>query len=396
MHLASLNLKHGSMINEVHVPSSKSYANRALILAAIKNSPVTLQNLPESTDVTILLACLKELGLTVSSSGHTVTIEGSFPACESSDKRLEVGEGGTTARFLAALLLNGSKKYDLVLGERLKERPWKEFIDQARTLGAKAELNDAVLTLQGPIKAPKSLEVDCTRTTQYATAFELSLSDFGTKVIPVNLTTSQSYWAMTEKVIQDLKQTDIYPVPLDWSSASYPLAFAALNQEINFPGLFDDAFQADSKFLKILRQLGSVTENAKGMVVKPVARHDSISFDVTDALDLVPTLGYFLSHIKGTHRLHGTKNLTFKESDRLTEVMNLIKAFGRKTWLEGDTLFIEGSDLKITEEKHLTLPNDHRMVMVGALFLRQHSGGSVTPPEAVTKSYPEFFELFNS
>ncbi|WPU65167.1 hypothetical protein [Peredibacter starrii] len=392
--MASLNLKHGSMIKEVHVPSSKSYANRALILAAIKKSPVTLENLPESTDVTILLACLKELGLKVKTSGKNVVIEGSFPACESSDKKLDVGEGGTTARFLAGLLLKGKKKYELVLGERLKERPWQEFIDQARMLGAKAELNDAVLTLQGPITAPKTLEVDCTRTTQYATAFELGLSDFGTKIIPVNLTTSQSYWAMTEKVIQDLKQNDVYPVPLDWSSASYPLAFAALNHEITFPGLFDDSFQADSKFIKILRKLGSVTENDKGMVIKPITHHEPISFDVTDCLDLVPTLGYFLSHIKGVHELHGTKNLTFKESDRLTEVMNLIKAFGRKTWLEGETLLIEGSDLKINEAKDLVLPNDHRMVMVGALFLRQHSGGSVTPPEAVTKSYPEFFDLF--
>ncbi|WP_408098126.1 3-phosphoshikimate 1-carboxyvinyltransferase [Peredibacter sp. HCB2-198] len=394
--MASLNLKQGTMINEVHVPSSKSYANRALILAAIKKSSVTLQNLPESTDVTILLACLKELGLVIKPSGKDVAIEDSFPACETSDKRLEVGEGGTTARFLAALLLNGHKKYELILGERLKERPWKEFIEQARSLGAKAELNDAVLTLQGPISAPKILEVDCTRTTQFATALELSLSDFGTKVVPVNLTTSQSYWAMTEKVIQDLKRTDVYPVPLDWSSASYPLAFAALNHEITFPGLFDDSFQADSKFLKILRKLGAVTEHEKGMTIKPVSRHEAISFDVTDALDLVPTLGYFLSHIKGVHELHGTKNLTFKESDRLAEIMNLIKTFGRKTWLEGETLFIEGSDLEINEQKHLTLPNDHRMVMVGALFLRQHSGGSVTPPEAVTKSYPEFFELFNS
>lgn len=391
--MPSLKVNKGKLVSKVHVPSSKSYANRALILASLKKTSVTIKDLPASTDVTILLACLKELGLKIEGHHSEITISGSFPECETTDKRLEVGEGGTTARFLAALLLNGKKTYQLVLGERLKERPWDEFISLVRSLGGKAELENDILTLQGPINPPQLLEVDCSRTTQFATAFELSLSDKGTKIVPKNLDTSQSYWAMTEKIIQDLKKIETYSVPLDWSSASYPLAYAALNHEISFPGLHDDSFQADSKFLKILRLLGAVTESSEGLIVRPVLKQESISFDVTDALDLVPTLGYFLSHIQGTHKLHGTKNLTFKESDRLTEVMNLLKLFDRRSWLEGDTLFIEGSEAVIKQEIDLVLPNDHRIVMVGALFLRHHSGGTVAPQSAVLKSYPDFFKL---
>lgn len=392
MRMASLKVSKGSIQNVVHVPSSKSYANRALILAALKPTSVTIQNLPESTDVTILLACLKQLGLEVAEIDKTVTISGSFPACESQDMDLDVGEGGTTARFLAAMLLTGAKKYNLRLGERLKERPWGEFIQQVRALSGKAELKDNVLSLQGPLEVPTSLEVDCERTTQFATAFELCFP--ATTVIPKNLTTSQSYWAMTGKVIKDLQKSDLYSVPLDWSSASYPLAFAALNHEIQFPGLHYDPYQADAKFLSVLRTLGAVTETTEGITIKPVTKVESISLDVTDALDLVPTLGYFLAHIPGTHELHGTKNLTFKESDRLTEVMNLLKQFDRRAWLQEETLFIEGSQNNIDRKVHLQMPNDHRMVMVGALFLRQHSGGTINPPEAVTKSYPNFFELF--
>ena len=392
MRMVSLKVKQGSLPKVVHVPSSKSYANRALILAALKPTPVILKNIPNSTDVTILLSCLKQLGLEITTQENGVTIKGSFPACETQGMELNVGEGGTTARFLAAMLLKGTQRYNLILGERLKERPWNEFIQQVRSLGGVVDLKDHMLSLQGPLKMPATLEVDCERTTQFATAFELSFPE--TKIVPKNLTTSQSYWAMTGKVIEDLKNTDTYHVPLDWSSASYPLAFAALNHEIKFPALHDDSYQADAKFLNVLRQLGAVQETSEGITVSPIKKMEAISLDVTDALDLVPTLGYFLSHVEGTHELHGTKNLTFKESDRLTEVTKLLKIFGCHSALVGDTLVIQGSKKLLDQEVELQMPNDHRMVMVGALFLRQHAGGFISPPEAVTKSYPDFFELF--
>ena len=123
-------------------------------------------------------------------------------------------------------------------------------------------------------------------------------------------------------------------------------------------------------------------------------KHHPVKFDVSDCLDLVPTLGYFLSHIEGIHRLIGISNLVHKESDRLTEVIKLLSHFNRKAWSEGGVLYIEGKRDIETNCPTLSMPNDHRMVMTAALFLRHHSGGEVGPKEAVLKSYPDFFELF--
>lgn len=389
--MQTFKVRPGQLKSEIFIPSSKSYANRSLIIAAVKDTPITLHHLPRSTDVTLLVEALKKIGLNLSSSHGALTILNSFPQCEGEGCEIEVGEGGTTARFLAALLLLGKKEYKLLLGKRLKERPWTEFIELVRKHGGKAELNDRALTIRGPLSISGELIVDCSKTTQFATAFKMILPP-GT-VKPIHLTSSQSYWRMTEKILQEMSLSTVYSVPLDWSSASYPLAFAALNHEIEFPHLEFDESQADAKFLSILQKYHSVKVTKNGLRVFPGDQTGNLVFDVSDALDLVPALAFYLSHIQGAHKLSGIKNLIHKESDRLNEMIRLMKHFNRSAFVENDTLIIHGHHEKMIDEKDLVLPDDHRMVMAAALFLLHHSGGSVTPSNAVEKSYPDFFKI---
>ena len=394
--MQSLSLNNGMMREKVHVPSSKSYANRALILSALLDNAPLLKNLPLASDVTILLEALNKVGLIIEKTDGDILITNTFPACEIKGVEIEVGEGGTTARFLAALLLLGKMPYQLILGQRLKARPWQEFIELVGSLGGKANLKDNVLSLQGPIQLPVELKIDCSKTTQFASAFDLISINAKTKVIPLYLSSSQSYWAMTEKMVKAMAGMESYSIPLDWSSASYSLAFGALNQKMDFPGLFPDELQADAKFFQILEQFQAVTLNENGIAVIPLDEHHSLKFDVSDALDLVPTLGYFLAHIEGLHELNGIQNLIHKESDRLGEIIKLLKVFDREAHTDGKSLFIKGDKNRIKEKRDLSLPNDHRMVMTGALFLIHHGGGTLAPVTAVEKSYPEFFDLIIS
>ena len=391
--MKSLSVKKGQLLREVLLPSSKSYANRALILAALKTESTSLINLPRATDVTFLLECLKKIGLEIRDDKGKVQVENHFPACETGDHVLEVGEGGTTARFLATMLLLGKFKYRLILGERLKDRPWEDFLTVARKLGARAELKGDVLVVQGPIQLPQTLEMDCSLTTQFATAFQLLSISRNLKVIPLNMHSSKSYWDMTEIMLSVFKEKNTYTIPLDWSSAGYPMAFAALNHEIHFPGLFLDSFQSDSKLYGILSSLGYLEENLNGITVKPLNKQHSLSVDVSDCLDLVPTLAYLLAHIGGTHQITGFENLVYKESNRLDEVLKLLKKFERKAYIEDAKFLIQGRAERDIGPVDLTFPNDHRMVMAGTLFLLHHSGGTVYPMEAVAKSYPDFFSM---
>lgn len=392
--MKSLKVNKGLLYSEVNLPSSKSYANRVLILAAILPKSPAIHHLPKASDVTNLMSCLKVIGLKIENENNVLKFTNSFPACESGSKELDVGDGGTTARFLATMLLLGKQSYTLRLGKRLKDRPWKEFLDIAIALGAKAELNNDKLTVQGPIKLPAEVEIDCSKTTQFATAFQLIAFDNKTKIVPVNLKSSVSYWQMTENLMKMMNGVANFTVPLDWSSASYPLAFGALNQRIAFPGLMEDENQADSKFLEILKMFDAISyDEAGSIIVSPVKKLLSIKYDVSDALDLVPALSFFLSHIPGRHQLTGIQNLIHKESDRLSEVIKLLEIFGKNASSDGMTLIIEGNASLITDRKDLMMADDHRMVMTASLFLLHHQGGTVSPAEAVEKSYPDFFEL---
>lgn len=395
--MQSLQLHKGKLIDRVSVPSSKSYANRALILAALqKNSPLLI-HLPKASDVTILLDCLRTIGLQFSETEKGLKFKNSFPECEmQSPPEIHVGEGGTTARFLAGMLLLGHAKYSLLLGERLKERPWEEFIQFAKQYGAQVSLTGNKLSIQGPVKLPGNIDVDCSRTTQFATAFQLLSLRTGTKVHPINLESSQSYWEMTESLVEKFPGLTHYEIPCDWSSASYPMAFAALNQQIEFPGLLPDKFQADSKFFDLLQSFDCLEIRNDGLTVSVLKNHHAVTLDVSDCLDLVPTLVYFLSHVKGSHVLTGVENLVHKESDRLSEVIKLAGMFARKISTDGKKLYLEGKSERVTHSVDLKMPDDHRMVMAGTLFLLHHGGGTIGPKGAVSKSYPDFFEIISS
>lgn len=393
----NLNIKSGKIPSTITLPTSKSYANRALILAALKNGTIKIKNLPQALDVVFLLKALREIGLDIVEDGRDALFQNSFPECEKTlgrALRVEVGEGGTTARFLACMLLKGSHPYTLILGPRLKDRPWLEFIDMAKQLGAQCELKGNELFIQGPIKTKSELEIDCARTTQFATGMYLAFSN-EMKITPINLETSQSYWEMTLEILKQIQSGNEYSTPVDWSSASYSLAFAALNQETFFPGLTKDKYQADSKFYDLLSKLGLLFQLNDGVKIIPKEVKTDVVMDVSDCLDLVPTLVYFLSHIDGTHALSSVENLVHKESDRLHESLRIMDAFEKKYQVENDQLIIFGSSKKFASTVSLVMPDDHRMVMSAALFMRHNFGGTVSPKEAVNKSYPEFFDLFN-
>jgi 3-phosphoshikimate 1-carboxyvinyltransferase len=395
--MTSLNLRPGKLPQVINLPSSKSYANRALILAALEKKSTVLLNIPEADDVRFLIEALRKIGLKIDLETQKLRVLNSFPECEKnlsdSSITLDVGEGGTTARFLAVFLALGQKAYTLNLGTRLAKRPWNELIEKLQQLGAKANLEGNQLFIQGPLRIPEILEIDCALTTQVATAFQLALASFGTLIKPLNLKSSESYWLMTQEIIKTLKEGGPYSIPLDWSSASYPLVFGALKQEIFFPGLYPDPLQADSKLYSILDRMGAVTLTKEGMTIKPGQLQGSLKLNCEDCLDLVPALVFYLCHIEGVHELNGLENLIHKESDRLDEVFKLMEKIKIKSSKTISSLVIHGKANLQVEAMNFVLPDDHRMVMTAALFLRLHSGGTLSPASAVSKSFPSFFQL---
>jgi 3-phosphoshikimate 1-carboxyvinyltransferase len=385
----------------INVPTSKSFANRALILAAISDEAITLHSMPKSTDVINMIRCLRQIGLDIVEQEDTVIVKNSFPECEIPTEdliELVTGDGGTTNRFLIPLLALGENCYSLIASEKMVDRPMDELDEVLTSLGVEIIRDeDHWFALKGPYQIDRLVvEVDCSVSTQFATGLALSLSKLDVDVEPINLKTSTPYWEMTVNLIESFREGCVFDVPVDFSSLSYPLALACHSGDIivsNCKGI--DRFQADSALIYILEELGiNLAFSCEGLHVKGIESISSFEKDCRDCPDLVPTLCFLASYAQGETKLYNVDVLRHKECDRLAEMQNMLESFGVEYSYDKDTdtLIINGGNPH-SENIDYHPPVDHRMVMVAYLFQRFNGGGRLENSHCVEKSFPNFFEV---
>ncbi len=386
-------------IKEINIPSSKSYANRLLILAAISRDDILVENLPLSTDVSLMLSCLKQIGLMLEYCEEGVYIKGSFPECEKEGPHiLMTGDGGTTNRFLCSLLSRGKQKYILRASGHMLKRPMLPMLKALEELGVRTtyESENEWITIQGPISNLKQVNVDASETTQFLTSVSLGLADLDIKVEPKNLKVSLPYWKLTQKLRDDFQSKCLsYFNPVDFSSLTYPLALAAVGGEVTINNCSQvDELQADSAFIGLLEKMGAqVKWSKKGLTVK----HDQlrpINFDGSQCPDAVPTILFVCCFCTGESRIFNLEVLTHKECDRFLEMIRMLEAFGASLEVDKDNyeIIVKGP-LSSCEALDYNPPADHRMVMVAYLFQRSLGGGKLTNTQHVAKSFSSFFDV---
>src|SRR6266545_4431716 len=118
---------------EITVPGSKSITNRALILAALADGEVTLQGALWGEDTQIMVEALGNLGFKIKVEpdseefcNRSIMVKGlggRIPNAGTPEKPLElfVGNAGTAARFLAAMVCLGQGIYRLKGVKRMHE-----------------------------------------------------------------------------------------------------------------------------------------------------------------------------------------------------------------------------------------------------------------------------------
>ncbi|MDE6686372.1 MAG: 3-phosphoshikimate 1-carboxyvinyltransferase, partial [Lachnospiraceae bacterium] len=129
---------------EASVPGSKSITNRALLLAAMAKGTSIIHNCLGSDDSIYFMECLKTLGFSVESEpegtlGNRVTIQGLGGEIPCKKATLNVGNAGTAARFLAAMLAFSDGEYTLESSEQMKKRPMQPLIDALEQAGARVK-----------------------------------------------------------------------------------------------------------------------------------------------------------------------------------------------------------------------------------------------------------------
>lgn len=397
-----------SFDKEIILPTSKSHSNRALILGAVRGGGFKVHNLSDSTDVLNLISAFKKIGLKFKQSGTTIIFENTFPECEKDSEgdviELQTGDGGTTNRFLIALLARGKKEYHLYPSEKMSERPIDDLLNPLKMMSVSITCQNEVIG-QGPwikLKGPASLykttklEVDCSKSTQFASALMLAFSNRPLKFEFLNLKASEAYLKMTEAMINKSLESNSYTIPVDFSSLSYPAALAAIKGRVLIKNCKEiDSLQADAVFLELLTSVGAhYSVGNEGTVIMAVEALKPFTFDVSKAPDLFPTLIFLAAHIKGVSELSKLEVLKFKESDRLAEMINVMKAFGVAMEYSPEQDMIKIIGKETTYQNAVIRPaRDHRIVMAAALFMMTNHGGELYEVDCVEKSFPNFLSL---
>ncbi|MFI5182060.1 MAG: 3-phosphoshikimate 1-carboxyvinyltransferase [Thermoanaerobaculia bacterium] len=419
-------LSTGRLEGTIRVPGSKSVTNRALLAAALAEGESTLINPLESSDTRALAVALKQLGAEVFFEGAMWRIAGPIRRGGHADPGLElnVGDAGTPARFLAALLPALSGRFVLDGSSRMRERPMEPLLSVLRSLGAQIEPlgRDGFLPIriEGGTLHGGSARIRGDVSSQFLSALML-MSPLVTGGIQIEIegpVSSAAYLALTRTVLDAFGglpgggyRPTRFPVPGDDSAACFLIAGTIVSSgRIRILGLSRRSEQPDAVFRDWAGRTGgriswegddentALTIDARQIAGPSGIR--PLSVDVDAAPDAALPLAALLAFAGGTSVLAGAARLREKESDRLAAALDLLERSGAVARAEGEgrevRLVIDGRN-GTPHTAHFAAHGDHRVAMSAAvLALALPPGSNLDDPAAVGKSYPEFFRDFES
>ncbi|MGN0468199.1 MAG: 3-phosphoshikimate 1-carboxyvinyltransferase [Acutalibacteraceae bacterium] len=377
---------------KVSAPTSKSMAHRLLICAALANGKSVISGVTFSQDIYATLDCLQKMGAVYEIKGNSVEIKGTDCPVMTKSEHFFCRESGSTLRFIIPLLLLSDKQQTLSGEGRLMQRSLEVYEDICKDQGLLFETGDT-LTVCGKLTAGK-YTVRGDISSQFITGllFALSLCDGDSEIQILPPFESASYINMTmdamEKFGVDIEVTDeltlfikgnqqyipqIITTEGDYSGAAFLDAFSSLGGNVQVTGLDENSLQGDKIYKKYFTLLS----------------YGSPNLDVSDCPDLAPIL-MTLACAQNGAKLIGTRRLKIKESDRGVVMAQELSKFGADIEVKENEIIIHKALLHAPNEL-LYGHNDHRVVMSLAVLSSVY-GGTIDGAQAVSKSFPDFFE----
>ncbi len=380
--------------HNVFVAGSKSYGARLAILSAVFGGRRVLKNIPKSTDFDFLIDALSVCGISIKKIGDEIHIDGKFSLEKQSDDFIELhtGDGGTTNRFLLALLARSGQKYRLIADPAFLQRPNQALYDFLRFHGVKLDIFNDKIELQGPINfSQNTLNITTKESTQYLSALALAFADQN-KQLPIEVVGASGYVDITKKLINDfLRGKTQFLIPTDMSSLTYPLALSFFKSRIQICNVILDPMQPDYLFIDLFKDYLQIEEEV--VCAKKMKVLNAFTVDVSKAPDLAVVLSFIAGRAEGISVLRNVSILKNKESDRLFEIQRLLSLFhiDHKYDENLDNLFITGSKLVLSTPVEYNAPKDHRLIMTAFLFMQINNGGTIKNYHHVNKSFKDFF-----
>lgn len=397
----------------IEIPGSKSYTNRALLMAALTENPVSIKNPLKSDDTIAMVICLKTLGIEVIETEKEILVKGSYKDVKDCEYNLNADLAATAIRFLLPLLciVPGSKT--LQGKEGLNKRPIGELVNGLRQLEATIEYGEkegypplkitssklesntvhmkgdvssqffSALFMISPIIGGLKLTVDGVQISKpYIDMTIDTMKKFGIDVINDNYET----YTIEKKQSYDCHE---YTVEGDFSSAGYFIAIAALTKStLTLKNLNPDSLQADKEMLSVVEKMGSKITSGNNKITIVGNGVVPIAVDMIDFPDQAQTVATLAAFADGKTVLKGLQSLHVKETDRLKASETELNKMEIKTESTFDTLTIFGEKPKPAT---IDTYGDQRTAMSFAVAGAKIDGLIINDPDVVNKTFPEFW-----
>ena len=398
----------------ISCPTNKSYSHRAIFAASLTKGKSKIENVLRSADVNATIETCKKFGVNIKDEKSALVIEST---ADIKSAKINAGNSGTTIRIAAAVSGLNRGKTTLTGDDSLQKRPMQIILDALESIGAtcssldgKPPITVTGKIIGGEVKVPGNVssqfisalmlvgpltEKGITITIEgdlvskpYLDATIATMKKFGVKINILSpyrkyLIRSQAYSPTT------------FTVPSDLSSLALLLSAAVLvGEEFSIGVKMGDLPQGDESFIDILESMGAIISiNDDTVTVKTPERLTGGRFDLGNTPDLLPPLAILALKSKNPIEIFNVKHARFKETDRIKILSRELSKTGIKVTERDDGMTLERPD-KITGAD-FNSEGDHRLFMafsIAGLFL---GDCSVSNPESVKVSYPDFISDIN-
>ena len=403
----------------IKVPGSKSYTNRALLVAALAHGASTITGALFSDDTRYMCNALQKLGVEIDADEEQTRFDvrgngGDIPV---SSAELYIGNSGTTSRSLTAYVSLGRGRFVIDGDEPMRHgRPISDLLDALTQIGVSARSQFGNGHLPVIIEA-NGLEggktrLDVSKSSQFLTALlliapsaknDVEIEVVGDREMPYIDITLSVMEAFGVQVVSEgyqyfrieggqRYQPRIYNVEPDASNASYFFAAAAITGgRVTVQHLHLDSMQGDIQFVRILERMGcQVTVSDSGITVTGPRQLNGVDVDMRTISDTSLTLAAIAPFADSKVTIRNIEHTRWQETDRIHAMVTELRKLGVTVVEHQDGLEI--SPAPITPAAIDTY-EDHRMAMAFSLVGLKASGIRINDPDCVSKTFPTYFQV---
>lgn len=409
------------MAGSARVPGSKSYTNRALVIAGLAEGSTRVSNGMVGEDSASMIAGLRSFGVGVKEEERDARsavwrIDGNGGVLPPDPISIDANLAGTTLRFLTALAALCHGEITISGQAPLRRRPIGGLLAALRDVGADVRGSGTnrghAPVFAGPRKRQLGgrVDVEVSESSQYASALLLVAPYFDHDLvlryggggadgyIDMTVELMARHGAEVETTGNALRvragqryEPGNEQVPPDASSACHLFTLAiATRGEVIVEGMTAARSQPDFSILEVFEHIGArVSYRADGAVAVAAGELEPFDVDLTHTPDQLPNLAVLAALAPGTSTIRGVGITRFHETNRMEAVASELTKLGIDVELGENDLRVRGGNP--TGNVTLWAHDDHRMAMALAALAAAIGDCELAGADAVAKTYPTFW-----